>query len=175
MRSIQLGFLACTLACTAAHATDREFKDIVTAISDEFHAKPTHIPLMGLVNMVTYVARPAGTKHIDIAVFENLDQNERSGADLAQSVRRAVGGSWRPFVQVYSHHPGHEETTFVYLRMEGHDCKLLVTNIESNEATVVQLQLNPEALQKWMLSPRESAEHHYGPRAQDKPQSQDEP
>jgi hypothetical protein len=45
---------------------------------------------------------------------------------------------------------------------------LLIANIESKEATVVQLQLNPEALQKWMVSPRESAAHHYGT-AQDEP------
>jgi hypothetical protein len=173
MRFIQVGFLA--LACTAAHATDREFKDIVTAISDEFHAKPTHIPLMGLVNMVTYVARPAGTKHIDIAVFENLDAHERSGADMAQSVRRAVGSAWRPFVQVHSNRSGHEETTFVYMRMEGHDCKLLIANIESKEATVVQLKLNPEALQKWIVSPGESATHHYGAQDAERDRDRDEP
>jgi hypothetical protein len=69
---------------------------------------------------------------------------------------------------VHSLRSGHEETTFVYMRMEGHDCKLLIANIESKEATVVQLQLNPEALQKWMVSPRESAAHHYGT-AQDEP------
>ena len=130
---------------------------------------------MGLVDMVTYVARPAGTKHIDIAVFENLNEHDRSGMDLARSVRRAVGASWRPFVQVYSHRSGHEEKTFVYIRMEGHDYKLLVANIESNEATVVQLRLNPEALQKWIVSPRDSAAHHYGPQDVDKDRDRDEP
>ncbi len=173
MRFIQLGLLACTVACTAANATDREFKDIVTAISDEFHAQPTHIPLMGLVNFVTYVARPAGTRHIDIAVFENLDLHERAGRDMPQSIRRAVGASWKPFVQSYTHRSGHEETTLVYIRMEGHDCRLLVTSVEPNEATVVELKLNPEALEKWLQQPRESAAHHYGPQDGDK--DRDEP
>ena len=50
----------------------------------------------------------------------------------------------------------------VYMRMEGSDCKFLVTSIEPNEATVVQLKLNPEALQKWLVSPRETAGHHWG-------------
>jgi len=129
--------------CAMANATDREFKDVVAAISDEFHTRPLHIPFFGLVNVVTYVARPAGTKHIDLAVFENLDSR-----DLPQAIRRAVGGAWKPFVQVWSH----RETVLVYVRMEGRDCKLLVTSIEPNEATVVQLRLNPEALQRWLAA-----------------------
>ena len=145
--------------CAMANATDREFKDVVAAISDEFHTRPTHIPFFGLVNVVTFVARPAGTKHIDLAVFENLNSLDRDGRDLSQSIRRAVGGAWKPFVQVWSHRGGRSETVLVYMRMEGRDCKLLVTSIEPNEATVVQLRLNPEALQRWMTSPRDSVFH----------------
>jgi hypothetical protein len=162
MRTLRTVFIACTLASTAAYAADREFRDIVNAISDEFHTRPLHIPFFGLVNMVAYVARPAGTKHIDLAVFENLDSRDRDGRELAQSIRRAVGGAWKPFVQVWSRRGGHQETVLVYMRMEGHDCKLLVTSIEPNEATVVQLKLNPEALQRWLVSPRDSAGHHWG-------------
>src|SRR5260370_1143497 len=82
------------LGSRAAHATDREFKDVVNAIADEFHTRPTHIPFFGLVNVVTFGARPAGTKHIDLAVFEHLDSHDRDGRDLARSIRRAVGSAW---------------------------------------------------------------------------------
>ena len=44
----------------ATFAVDRQFGDIVRAISDEFHTKPTRIPFFGLVNVVAFVARPAG-------------------------------------------------------------------------------------------------------------------
>ena len=162
MRTLLSALITCVVASTAAHATDREFKDVVNAIADEFHTRPTHIPFFGLVNVVTFVARPAGTKHIDLAVFENLDSHDRDGRDLAQSIRRAVGGAWKPFVQVWSHHGGREETVLVYMRLEGHDCRFLVTSIEPNEATVVELKLNPEALERWLMSPRESAGHHCG-------------
>jgi hypothetical protein len=161
MRTLRTFFLACVLASTAAHATDREFKDVVNAIADEFHTRPTHIPFFGLVNVVTFVARPAGTKHIELALFENLDSHVRDGRDLARSVRRAVGSAWKPFVQVWSHRDGHEETVLVYMRMEGRDCRFLVASIEPNEATVVEVKLNPEGLQKWLVSPRESAGHHW--------------
>lgn len=162
MRTLGTVFLVCAAASIAAHATDREFKDVVNAIADEFHARPTHIPFFGLVNVVTFMARPAGTKHIDLALFENLNSYDREGRDVMLSVRRAVGGAWKPFVQVWSRKPGHDETVMVYVRMQGRDCTFLVANVEPNEATVVQVKLNPEALQKWLVLPRESVMHRWG-------------
>ena len=155
MRAIA-AFLACTLACSAA---DREFRDIVRAISDEFHTQPLHIPFFGLVNFVTFVARPAGTRHIDLAVFENLNTADRCGRDIAQAIRNSVRGDWQPFVQVHSHRKGAEEVVFIWMRPEGRDCNILVTTVEPKEATVVQLKLNPDALQKWLVQPRDSLAH----------------
>ena len=163
MRTLRAVLIVCALATAALHATDRDFKDIVNALADEFHTRPTHIPLFGLVNVVTFVARPAGTKHIELAVFENLDSRDRDGRDLAQIIRRSVGAAWKPFVQVWSHKGAQQETVLVYVRPEGRDCRFLITSIEPNEATVVELKLNPDALQKWLVSPRESAIHRaYG-------------
>src|SRR5689334_21259181 len=73
MRMLIAGLL-CVIPLSAA---DREFRDVVDAISTQFQTRPLHIPMFGLVNLVTYVARPAGTRHIDLAVFENLDSRSR--------------------------------------------------------------------------------------------------
>jgi hypothetical protein len=156
MRPLSILLLAGALCSPAAWAVDREFKDVVRAISDEFHTRPMHIPLFGLVNMVTSVAHPAGVTHIRLATFENLKPRD-GGPDLSVVVRAAVGRSWTPFVQVHSRRKGREETVLVYLRSEGSDCRLLVTSIESTEATVVELKLNPEGLSRWISLPRESA------------------
>lgn len=157
--ALRLLFIACTLGCINAPAVERGFQEIVEAIAGEFHARPTHVPLFGLVNAVTFVARPAGAKHIDLAVFEDLDSRRRTGRDLPTLIREAAGGSWKPFVQVSSKRPGREETVFVFLRQEGRDCRLLITSIARKEATVVQLRLNQEALERWMSSPRDAARH----------------
>ncbi len=170
MRLLPLLLCVCALGCGAARATDREFKDIVAAISEEFHARPVHIPLFGMVNVVAYLVRPAGTKHIDIAIFENLNSRGRlktrdsKDPDLAQEIRGAVGNAWKPFVQVWSRGKGHNETVLVYMKSEGRDCKLLVTSVEPNEATVVEIKLNPAGLQRWLASPRESARDDSGRR-----------
>lgn len=149
------------VVCTAAFGADREFTDVVRTISDEFHARPVHVPLLGLVNAVTYVVRPAGAKHIDLATFENLNSRDRDGRNLPEAIRNAVGRSWKPFVQSRSSRRGSEEDVFIYMREQGRDWKLLVITVERSEATVVQLLLNPSALQRWIASPLESARHHY--------------
>jgi hypothetical protein len=150
MRTVAAGLLF-TIYASAA---DREFRDVVDAISDRVHQRPMHIPMFGLVNFVTYIARPAGTKHIDLAVFEDIRGWGNSRA-LADSIRDAVGGAWKPFVQTRSA----DEVVFVYMRPVGNDCKLLVVSVERHEATVVQLELNPDALARWVTLPRESILH----------------
>lgn len=154
--------LVASMLISPAFAVDRQFGDIVRAISDEFHTRPMRIPFFGLVNVVAFVARPAGTSHIDLAVFEHLDTGDRSSRELSHIVQRAVGRGWQPFVQVQSHRNGGDEIVMVYMRPEGRDCRLLVTTIEHDEATVVELKLNPDGLQRWISDPGESARstHH---------------
>jgi hypothetical protein len=163
MKSVPVTLLAsCLLTAAAAQAADREFTEVVRVICDEFHTRPTSIPMFGLVNLFTAVVRPAGTRHIDLAVFEHLSDRDRKGRNLPESILNAVGRSWTPFVQVRSRRNGREENVFVYLRQEGREWKLLVTAIERDEATVVQLVLNPDALARWMASPEHSARHWNG-------------
>jgi hypothetical protein len=153
MKTIRLLLPLVMLAPAATYAADREFRDVVEAISDAFHTKPLRIPLMGLVNTVTYFARPAGTKHVDIAVFEDLDTRGRRESDVAHSIRGAVGGSWKPFLQVKTMNDGVEEHVLVYMRQQGKEWKLLITTVERRHATVIQLALNTAALERWLVDP----------------------
>jgi hypothetical protein len=162
MRFIPAFAVSCLVGAACAQGADREFTDVVHVISDEFHTRPMSIPMFGLVNLVTAAVHPAGTRHIDLAVFEHLSSHDREGRNLPESILNAVGRSWRPFVQVRSHRDGREETVFVYMRQEGKDWKLLVTAIERDEATVVQLLLNPDALARWISAPEHCARHWNG-------------
>lgn len=153
---------ACLLTASFAQAADREFTEVVRVISDEFHTRPTSIPLFGLVNVFTAAVHPAGTRHIDLAIFEHLADRDREGRNLSEALLNAVGRSWKPFVEVRSRRNGHEETVLVYMRQQGADWKLLVTAVEHDEATVVQLQLNPDALARWINSPDHCARNWNG-------------
>jgi hypothetical protein len=145
---------ACLLSGASLHAADREFSDVVRAIGDECHARPTHIPLFGMVNAFAAVVHPAGAKHIDLAVFENLDPEDRPRAG---TIKRAVGSSWTPFIQVRSGRD--RETVYVYMRQVGRDWKLLLVSLERAEATVVELLLNADGLARWISDPEHCARH----------------
>jgi len=151
--------LAAALA-PATFAADREFRDVVEALSDAFRSRPMKIPLMGLVNAVAFVARPAGTRHIDIAVFEDLDTRGTNGRDISATIRNAVGGPWKPFLQIRRTNDGRDENVLVYMRQQGRDWKLLLASVERRQATVVQLALNPEALERWLKDPITNALKH---------------
>src|SRR5260370_30829659 len=90
--------VVCTLACSATlNAADKQFKDVVHAISAALNTRPVHIPLMGLVNAAAFVVRPAGTRHMDLAVFENLNE-DHDGRDIALLIRKKGGSDWKPFL-----------------------------------------------------------------------------
>ena len=134
------------LSCAVVQGAERGFDDIVRAISDQLHTRPLHIPFFGLVNFATFVAHPAGVKHLDLAVFENLDLDDHGSRDLAEAIRVADGG-WRAV------RPGAivaAETVLVYMAQERSDCKLLVVTLETGEGTVVEVKLNPEGMQVWL-------------------------
>jgi hypothetical protein len=139
-------------SCAVMQGAERGFDDIVRAISDHFHTRPLHVPFFGLVNLAAFVARPAGVKHLDFAVFDQLDLDGRGSRDLAEAIRMADGG-WEPFVQVHRL----AETVLVYMAQDRSDCKLLVLSVETGEVTVVELKLNPEALQVWLREPDAAA------------------
>jgi hypothetical protein len=162
MSRIYVLTLMVLVGAVSSRAADREFSEVVRVISDEFHTRPQSIPMFGLVNLFTAAIHPAGTKHIDLAVFPHLSDRDREGRNLPESILSAVGRSWKPFVQVRSQRNGHQETVFVYMRQQGSDWKLLVTALARDEATVIQLQLNPDALARWIASPEHYARHWNG-------------
>jgi len=149
------GLAACLLCAGAIQGSDRQFSDVVQAIGDELHAQPVQIPFFGLINLVTAAKHPAGTKHIELAIFQHL---HGYGKDLPQKIRDAVGPDWKPFVAVRSEH----ETVFVYARQIGADWKLLVVTLDTGEATVVELLLNPDGLARWVKHPQNCARNWDG-------------
>jgi hypothetical protein len=152
MKAALIVVAAGMFSCAVMQGAERTFDDIVQAISDEFHTRPLHIPFLGLLNFAAFTTHPAGAKHIDLAVFENLPGKEGSIRRLSEAIRSAKRG-WHPFVEVH----GHAESVLVYIAEDGNDCKLLVASMEPGEVTVVELKLNPEALQVWLREPEKSA------------------
>lgn len=155
MKAALIVTAAWMLSAAALQGAEHGFDDVIRAISDQLHARPQHIPFFGLVNFATFVARPAGVKHLNLAVFENLDRDEHTAEDVAAAIGSA-DVRWRPFVKVRGHR-GQDGTVLIYMAADRNDCKLLLATIGAGEVTVVEMKLNPEALQAWLREPERSA------------------
>ena len=157
-------------ACVAAlcmawpmSGADREFKDVVRAISDEFHTKPMHIPMMGLVNGFMKVAHPVGAKHVDIAIFQDIDYGEGSARDPVASIRHALGG-WQPFITSRNRQG---EMVMVYMREDGKDVDVLMATVQRDELIVTEARMDPKRLADFINSPDVAAWKWSGARHND--------
>jgi sulfite reductase alpha subunit-like flavoprotein len=98
-----------------------------------------------------------GVKSAKIAYFENqhLDGTD-ADKELDEIVMRASQSGWRPMVRSVSRHSG--EHVYVYAQDAGKDLKLLVVNVEPNEAEVIQVKVDPKRLEEFIAENT----HHSG-------------
>lgn len=143
--------VALCLSWTVVRAADREFDQIVKAIESHYGVKPTHIPLLGLGNIVLKTAHPQGVSGFRIAMFENLDGGAGERGDLDALMNRLGGADLHPVVQVRSRHNG--ESTYIFTGNPGKSTRMLVANIEEREATVIEVKADLEALLRLLRDP----------------------
>ena len=135
-------------------AGDREFDAIVRRIEAHYHQRPVHFT--GLAGFLANRAHPEGVKNIKLAVFEDLDPSHHPpDADFDAFLQQVVGPEFRPFVRVWSRRDG--EQTFVYARESANDWEMLVVTLERDEACVIKMKLNPDAVSRWIGEPEERA------------------
>jgi hypothetical protein len=139
------------------------FGDVVKLIEEFYHVKHQGIPFLARtgIKTATTVARISGGQRREIAEVGSAkvayfeDQDFRSSGSYARfkSSMNAVLTGWSPLIHVAS--PKSEEQTYIYLREAGEKFNVIVVNIESREACVVQVNLSPEHLAKLMRNPDE--------------------
>jgi hypothetical protein len=120
----------------------------------------------------------AGVKNLKAAIFENQRfTNAASDTRFDALVRAAMDSGWQPLVQSWDRHTG--ERTYVYAQevssKKGSDTKVLVVNLESNEAVVVQVKVNSKKLGEFIQNASAGRDHHVipAPREETKPGSDD--
>jgi len=83
-------FLALFLAVSGvAWGGGHEFDEIVKAIERNFGTRRTHIPLMGVANLVTKAARPAGTSG-----FTSTTLSARGRRPTTPVITRSAKDEW---------------------------------------------------------------------------------
>jgi len=155
-RSLRL-FLVVLLASNFALAADNEFRGVVSAIESHYGVQHTHIPLLGLA---LFFVRPEGISGLKLAVFENFHPRpDRAADDVRNVVERQLGPDWHIFV--HTHSRDDNENTLIYTNFCNGKMQMLVINLESDEATIVQMNLSDRAMRHWMHEPGEHAKNDW--------------
>jgi hypothetical protein len=121
-----------------------EFDWLVREFSRESGAKRVKVPFLGLANFVVKVGHPAGTSDMKLAIFERGDLEAPRFTSLTDS---AVGGSWKSVIRVRSKDG---ESTNIYARTDGKHLNLLITSLDDDDATLIQVRIEPQALMQFI-------------------------
>ncbi|HEV7859473.1 MAG TPA: hypothetical protein VGO91_12710 [Pyrinomonadaceae bacterium] len=137
-------------ALEVAQAQTAEYGSVVKLVESHFHVKHKGTPF--IANLAVKVVRPRGVRDFKLATFEDQDFSA-PGADteFGLAVRRLLTPTWQPLVQTRNRRDG--EQTYVYLREAGDNFKVMVVTIERRDATVLQAEVSPQALVKWIKDP----------------------
>ena len=145
---LMLALTLSTLPATAAPHKGGDFNKLVHSIEHQYGVHHTHIPLLG---MVMFFARPAGVHQLKLAVFDDFRPNgEIAGPEIQRMVEESFSSEWRPFVQTWSRNG---ETTLIYADTRGKDMSLLIVALDKSDATVVQLRVDENAVDRWLDEP----------------------
>jgi len=171
--SFACGLIIVALAAPAQNAFAKDdFGKIVHHIETQYHVHRQHRWVMGLAGFTVKFWHIAGVKSFKGAIFENQPfVNAASDARFDEVVRAAMDSGWQPLVQSWDRHNG--ERTYIYAQDLGKDMKVLVVNLESNEAVVLQVKVDPKKLSDFVEET--SAGHHRNrptPREETAPQSE---
>ncbi len=133
-----------TLSCLPLPVVASDFDWLVREFSRESGARQVHVPFFGLARFVVAVGHPAGASDMKLAIFERGDLETLRFSTLTDST---VGNSWKPMIRVRERN---SESTNIYVRDEGKNLNVLVTSLDGDEATFVQIRLNPRELIKFV-------------------------
>jgi hypothetical protein len=164
---LAMALVAAMLLAPRQSLAKDDFGQIVKHIEVTYHVHRQHRFVMGMAGFVVKFWHFAGVKNFKGAIFENQPfANAASDTRFDQVVQAAMKSGWQPLVQEWDRHSG--ERTYIYAQDLGKDLKLLVVSLESDEAVVVQVKVNPDKLAEFA---REAGmgRHHREPQREVKP------
>ena len=155
--------IAALVAPTQNAFAKDDFGKIVHHIESNYHVHRQHRWVMGLAGFTVKFWHIGGVKNLKGAIFENQRfVNAASDTRFDEVVRAAMDSGWQPMVQSWDRHSG--ERTYIYAQdvssKKGKDLKLLVVNLEQNEAVVLQVKVDPNKLAGFIQETSGGRSHH---------------
>jgi hypothetical protein len=146
-------FLLLQILPAKAVAGDQEFHLLVNRMSAYYQKRP--MPFMGLLSFIGNRFTPHGVGHLQMAIFEDVPSLRTApGEELESTLQGLVGPGYQTFVRAQNRRSG--DLTLIYVRESGKKSfEMLIVSIESAEAVLMKMQLDPDAMRDWMDEPVE--------------------
>ena len=154
MTQLRFSLIAVVLLVSAtfyAFAADSDFDGLVSQVAHSYDAHATKIPLMGVVSLCARVATQGGVKGLRVAEFDHL-KAALDEPELTSLLRKNLGPEWQPFINEHNRLEGSRSVIFV--RPQGNGLHMLIADYEHGELDLVRMELNGDALAKWMNHPQ---------------------
>jgi hypothetical protein len=140
-----IGLAAAAFSAPQKASANDDFGKIVHHIETQYHVRRQHRFAMGMAGFVVKFWHFAGVKSFKGAIFENQPfVNAASDTRFDEVVRAAMDSGWQPMVQSWDRHTG--EKTYIYAQDLGKDLRVLVVNLEPDEAVVLQVKVDQKKL-----------------------------
>jgi hypothetical protein len=158
-RTSGLLLILCGFFSLAENVYADDFGRIVRHIEAEYHVHRNHRFLMAFAGVGVKCTHIGGVKVFKAALFEDQHlSGTELGNRLDELVQRAGSSGWQPLVRSFSRRSG--EQTYIYAQASGSEMKLLLVNVEPNEAVVMQMKIDPLKLSDFINEHTGDAERH---------------
>jgi hypothetical protein len=145
------------LPVAAAVAKGAEYSAVVKLVETHYRVKHRGIPFVANLGVKTAKVVSKSARRVlrfgdfKLAIFEDQDFSGRDAkGDIRAGLRRTLEPEWHPLVAVRLEEEGQ---TYTYTKADGDKFKVLIVVIGQRDATVLQVNLNPEEFAKLLLNP----------------------
>jgi len=152
-RLLLTAVFACLALPISISASD--LSRVVQAMENDLGVHHTHIPMLGIAMFVGKVASGFQMPGVKLAVFEDARLSEHSPQELDSALARALGPEWSPFVTSVSNHGS--EQNWIYLRQDRKKLKMFIATVETNELSLVEVNVSEREMYKWINNAYEMA------------------
>jgi hypothetical protein len=160
--SASLVAVSVTAAATIAAAKETpEYHAVVKLIESHYHVKHRGIPFVANLGVKTAKVVSKDARRVlrfgdfKLAIFEDQDFSGRDATgDIRTALRRTLEPHWHPLVAAKIEDEGQ---TLTFTKVDDEKFKVLIVVIGQRDATVLQVNLNPEEFAKLLLNPEQQS------------------
>jgi hypothetical protein len=138
-----------------------EYHAVVKLIESHYHVKHRGIPVVANLGVKTAKVVSKSARRVlrfgdfKLAIFEDQDFSGRdTNVDIRTRLRQTLEPQWHPLIGARIQDEGQ---TYTFTKADEDKFKVLIVVIGQRDATVLQVNLNPEEFAKLLLNPEQES------------------